>query len=67
MTRRLLDARKAAEYLSISRATLYELKVRSLKIGRRRLFDVMDLDFFVETLKKQQDNGGFDNRIGHKT
>jgi excisionase family DNA binding protein len=45
----------AAEYLSISRSKLYEWaltrRIRSLKIDRRRLFDVHDLDEFVEMLK----------------
>ena len=56
-TKRLLDAKSAADYLSISRSKLYEWinrgKIRSLKIDSRRLFDVNDLDEFVEKLKLQ--------------
>jgi excisionase family DNA binding protein len=56
--RRLLDAKSAAEYLSISRSLFYQLaakgKILSIKINSRRLFDVNDLDKFVERMKKNQ-------------
>jgi excisionase family DNA binding protein len=55
MQKRLLKANEAAAYLSVSRSKVYEwLKqgiVPSIKVGRSRLFDVLDLDKFVETLK----------------
>ena len=53
--RRLLDPKSAAEYLSIGKTLLYELigegKISSIKIKTRRLFDVNDLDVFVEKIK----------------
>lgn len=55
MQKRLLKTTEAAVYLSIGRSTLCEWltqgKVPSLKIGRCRLFDVKELDEFVESLK----------------
>lgn len=57
-TKRLLDAKSAAEYLSISRAKLYQWvdagKIPSLRIDSRRLFDILELNEFVESLKKKQ-------------
>jgi excisionase family DNA binding protein len=56
ITKRLLDARAAASYLSISRSKLYQWvaanKIRSIRIDSRRLFDIYDLDAFIEDLKK---------------
>jgi len=53
--KRLMDVKEAVFYLSISRATLYRLvennDVKSILIGKRRLFDVHDLDDFIEALK----------------
>ena len=58
VNKRLLDSNAAADYLSISRAKLYQWvdagKVHSLKIDNKRLFDVLDLDEFVDNLKKEQ-------------
>ena len=58
VNKRLLSAQEASEYLSISRALLYQWvdkkRIPSLKINRRRLFDVNDLDDFVEQLKAEQ-------------
>ncbi len=60
MEKRLLKTKEAAEYLSIGRSTLCEWlsdgKVPSIKIGKSRLFDVKELDEFVETLKTQREN-----------
>jgi excisionase family DNA binding protein len=57
VNKRLLDVKSASEYLSISRALLYQLaangKISSFKINSRRLFDVNDLDEFVEKLKAE--------------
>ena len=56
--RRLLDVKSAADYLSLSRSKIYQLvekgRLSSLKVDGRRLFDVADLDEFVEELKKDQ-------------
>ena len=58
MTKRLLDTKEAACYLSISRSKLYQWadkdKIPSLRIDARRLFDVNDLDDFIESLKVEQ-------------
>jgi excisionase family DNA binding protein len=54
--KRLLDVKTAADYLSISRAKLYQWinngKIPSIRIDGKRLFDVYDLDEFVDNLKK---------------
>lgn len=54
--RRLLNAKKASQFLSVSRSKLYQWikdgKIKSIKVDGRRLFDVKDLDEFVEKLKK---------------
>ena len=58
VNKRLLDAKDAADYLSISRANLYRLakagEVESIRLGERRLFDVMELDEYVEALKRKR-------------
>ena len=58
MTKRLLDSKEAAEYLSISRSKLYQWagkgKIPSVRIDSRRLWDVIELDNFVEKLKAEQ-------------
>ena len=64
--KRLLNAKSAAEYLSISKAKLYQWvdkgKIPSVRIDSRRLFDVVDLDIFVDELKKTK---GSDIRRSH--
>ena len=58
--KRLLDVKNAAEYLSISRAKLYQWvdagKIPRVRIDSRRLFDILELNEFVERLKKDQRN-----------
>ena len=60
INKRLLDVRAAAEYLSISRAKLYQWvdagKIPSVRIDSRRLFDILELNEFVELLKQDQRN-----------
>ena len=60
MHKRLLDAKSAAEYLSISRSLLYQWinkgKIKCVKIESRTLFDVYDLDVFIEDLKNNANN-----------
>jgi excisionase family DNA binding protein len=62
MTKRLLDAKAAAQYLSISRTKLYawaqEGKIPSVRIDSKRLFDVLKLDDFVEQLSAEQGKNG---------
>ena len=59
ITKRLLDAKTAASYLSISRSKLYQWaeanKIKSIRIDKRRLFDIYDLDAFVESLKQDRE------------
>jgi len=54
--KRLLNVKKASDFLSISRSKLYQWikagKIKSIKVEGRRLFDVQDLDQFVEELKR---------------
>ena len=56
MNKRLLNVKEASQYLSISRALLYQLssagKVKSVRIKTRRLFDVRDLNQYVDQQKK---------------
>ena len=58
--KRLLDVKAAADYLSISRAKLYQWvdagKIPSVRIDSRRLFDILELNEFVERLKADQRN-----------
>ena len=58
ITKRLLDAKTASTYLSISRSKLYQWvrtnRIKSIQIDSRRLFDIYDLDEFIETLKKER-------------
>lgn len=58
VTKRLMDAKEASQYLSISRTKLYELLkkkiINSITIDSRRLFDVEDLDTFVNQLKSNE-------------
>jgi len=58
--KRLLDVKAAADYLSISRAKLYQWvdagKIPSVRIDSRRLFDILELNEFVEQLKSDQRN-----------
>jgi len=61
VSKRLFKASEAAEYLSISRAKIYDLvrrkKVPSILVDGCRLFDVLDLDKFVERTKTSQAAG----------
>ena len=58
INKRLLDSKEAAYYLSISRTKLYQWtkvgKIPSIRIDARRLFDILDLDRFVDMLKQDQ-------------
>ena len=60
MQKRLLRTSEAAEYLSVGRSTICEWlrqgKVPSLKLGKSRLFDIKELDEFVESLKANRQN-----------
>lgn len=58
-TRLLLDVRRAAALLSVSPAMMWKLvrtgRITSVKLGKRRLFPVADLQDYVESLKGVKD------------
>ncbi len=60
MNKRLLKTKAAADYLSIGRSTLClwirQDKVPSIKVGKNRLFDVEELDAFIESLKIEKED-----------
>jgi len=55
-TKRYLNIKEASEYTSIPVKTLYEWagvgKIPSIKIGRRVLFDLHDIDNAMDKLKR---------------
>ena len=55
-TKRYVDVRKASEYMSIPVKSLYELanqgRMPSIKLGRRVLFDLQDIDKIMESMKR---------------
>jgi len=55
-TKRYLNVKETSEYTSIPVGTLYEWacigKIPSIKIGRRVLFDLHDLDNAMDKLKR---------------
>ncbi len=57
LERRLLNYKQAATYLGVSERSMKQLaadgEVRKVQIGHRVLFDVYDLDGFVERIKRQ--------------
>ena len=61
--KRLLTAKEDANYISHSRSHIYKLikskEIKSFKIGKRRLFDVQDLDLYIENLKSDKTIYGF--------
>lgn len=54
---RLLPAREAASYLGIGERKLWELgncgELPTVRIGRRVLYDVRDLDHFITSRKRK--------------
>ena len=54
---RLMSEAVAATYLSLSATTLRRLGVPSVRIGRRRLYDKMQLDRFADELGGRTDQG----------
>lgn len=64
--KRLVSIEEAATYLGLEPRSLYNrcapasenpFPVRTIKIGRRRLFDKADLDTFIESLKAEAGAG----------
>ncbi len=54
---RLLSDADAAEYLGISRTTLRELDLAHKRLGRRVLYDIRDLDRFVDRMAAADEIG----------
>ncbi len=56
MTKRYANIKEVSEYTSLPKATLYEWagqgKIPSIKIGRRVLFDLNDIDKVMASLKR---------------
>ena len=56
ITKRYVDVRKASEYTSLPVKSLYELasqgRIPSIKLGRRVLFDLNDIDKMMESMKR---------------
>ena len=56
MTKRYANIKEVSEYTSIPTKTLYEWaavgKIPSIKIGRRVLFDLRDIDQLMTELKR---------------
>lgn len=50
---RLLSEPAAAEYLSLSPTTLRTLGVKVRRVGRRVLYDIKDLDLYVDRMDDQ--------------
>ncbi len=55
MVKRYANIKEVSEYTSLPVKTLYEWagqgKIPSIKVGRRRLFDLKEIDKFMESLK----------------
>ncbi len=53
---RYVDIKKVSRYTSLPISTLYEWsgtgRIPSIKIGRRRLYDLVDIDLLMESLKQ---------------
>ncbi len=56
MTKRYANIKEVSEYTSLPKTTLYEWagqgKIPSIKIGRRVLFDLNDIDKIMASLKR---------------
>lgn len=56
MTKRYCSIKEVAEYMSLQAKTLYEWaslgRIPSIKIGRRVLFDLNDIDSLMASLKR---------------
>ncbi len=56
MTKRYANIKEVSEYTSLPKTTLYEWagqgKIPSIKIGRRVLFDLNDIDKAMANLKR---------------
>ena len=61
MTKRYASIKEVSEYTSLPAKTLYEWagqgKIPSIKIGRRVLFDLNDIDNVMANLKRTYNQG----------
>lgn len=57
---RLLPALEAARFLGISETLFRGLGIRSVRIGRKRLWDRLDLEAYASDLHADDDGGGED-------
>lgn len=59
MLKRYFSIKEVSEYTSLPTPTLYEWaaqgKIPSIKVHRRVLFDLQDVDFFLQSLKRTPD------------
>ncbi len=55
---RLISVEEAAKYLGVQKSTMYSWawrrKIPSVKMGRRLLFDRVDLDWMIEAGKRRE-------------
>ncbi len=62
MTKRYANIKEVSEYTSLPKTTLYEWagqgKIPSIKIGRRVLFDLNDIDKVMASLKRNYNQIG---------
>ncbi len=67
MSERYVDIKRVSRYTSLAESTIYEWaahgKIPSIKIGRRRLFDLVDIDKLMASLKR---NDNQNERIVNK-
>ncbi len=55
-SKRYVDVKEVSKYTSLPVKSLYELastgRIPSIKLGRRVLFDLNDIDYFMSSLKR---------------
>ena len=65
MNKRYANIKEVPEYTSLPVKTLYEWagtgRIPSIKLGRRVLFDLIDIDFFMSSLKR--DTGHCERKV----
>lgn len=65
MNKRYANIKEVSEYTSLPVKTLYEWagtgRIPSIKLGRRVLFDLIDIDFFMSSLKR--DTGHCERKV----
>ena len=68
MNKRYCNIKELAEYTSLPTTTLYEWasqgRIPSIKIGRRVLFDLQDIDILMGELKRSQNQYSTSKIVG---